>query len=60
MGEVEWDLSKYPPHLAIMRQWSNDNDNMPDGAFFALAEEIHDWGVEDWVELAEFEETLEL
>lgn len=55
----EWDLSKYPPHLAQMRAWANDMDDMPDGAFFALAEEVHGWDVEDWAELADYEREVD-
>ena len=55
---MDKDLSKYPPHLAEMRAWADSMDDMPDGAFFALAEEVNGWDVEDWVELAEFEETV--
>lgn len=32
-----------------MRAWSWANDDMPDGAFFALAEEMEGWDVDDWV-----------
>jgi len=28
-------------------------DGLPDGAFFALAEELHGWTAEDWVWFSE-------
>jgi hypothetical protein len=46
----------YPLHLAEMRAWADEHDDMPDGAFFALSEEINGWTIEDWIELAKFEE----
>lgn len=39
-----------------MKRYANDNDAMPDGAFFAMAEEVHNWDVEDWGWFAEVEE----
>ncbi len=36
-----------------MRDYCDENSDMPDGAFFALAEETYGWTVDDWVWLAE-------
>lgn len=32
-----------------MKRYCDGNDDMPDGAFFAMAEEMHGWTVDDWV-----------
>lgn len=48
-------MRRKPQKLVEMRAWADANDDMPDGAFFALAEELHGWDVEDWAELADFE-----
>jgi hypothetical protein len=45
----------YPPHLKEMRDWMNEHDDLPDGAFFALAEDMFDWDISDWVELSQWE-----
>lgn len=31
-----------------MKAYQEANDNMPDGAFFAMAEEVNGWDAEDW------------
>jgi hypothetical protein len=49
------DTTNYPPELRDMREWADEHDDMPDGAFFALAEETMSWGIEDWVKLANYE-----
>jgi hypothetical protein len=44
-----------------MKAYSDINDDMPDGAFFAMAEEMHGWDVEDWgwySEVQDMENTL--
>lgn len=35
----------------FIKQWNNSHDDMPDGAFFALAEE-EGIGQDDWVEFS--------
>lgn len=35
--------------LEEMKTYSEVNFDMPDGAFFALAEQMNGWTVEDWV-----------
>jgi hypothetical protein len=32
-----------------MERFCDTYDDMPDGAFFALAEDMHGWTVDDWV-----------
>lgn len=39
-----------------MKLYSDTNDDMPDGAFFALAEESYGWDVDDWIEYSEMED----
>lgn len=31
-----------------MKSFTEVNDDMPDGAFFAMAQEMHGWEPEDW------------
>lgn len=45
---------KLPGKYLEMRSWSWSNDDMPDGAFFALAEEEMGWDVDDWVWYADW------
>lgn len=52
--EIESDQAQYE----AMEQFREDYDDLPDGAFFALAEELHDWSVDDWVWLAEYKPDL--
>lgn len=37
-----------------MKSYSEMHDDMPDGAFFALAEELYGWTVDDWAWYAEY------
>ncbi len=46
-------MAKLPAKYLEMRQWSLNNDDTPDGAFFAMAEEMMGWDVDDWVWYAE-------
>ncbi|MES2408996.1 MAG: hypothetical protein V4509_01705 [Patescibacteria group bacterium] len=39
---------------AEMKAYSESNDDEPDGAFFAMAEEMHGWTVDDWAWYAEY------
>lgn len=39
-----------------MFEYADTNDGMPDGAFFAMAEETHGWDTEDWGWFAEVTE----
>ena len=32
-----------------MKSYTIAEDDTPDGAFFAMAEEVYGWSVEDWV-----------
>lgn len=41
-GEIQSDKYK------AMYEYTDANDDMPDGAFFAMAEETHGWDAEDW------------
>ena len=36
------------PYYLAMRDFSKEYDDMPDGAFFALAEDTHNFDAEDW------------
>ena len=36
-------------HFENMKLFNDQNADMPDGAFFALAENLHDWDIDDWV-----------
>ncbi len=36
-----------------MRSFSKSFNDEPDGAFFALAQDVHGWGVDDWAWYAE-------
>lgn len=36
-----------------MKEFNEDFDDMPDGAFFAMAEEMYGWDVYDWAWFAE-------
>ncbi|MES2409183.1 MAG: hypothetical protein V4509_02670 [Patescibacteria group bacterium] len=37
-----------------MKEYCELNDSEPDGAFFAMAEEMHGWTVDDWAWYAEY------
>ncbi len=39
-----------------MKKFNDDNSNMPDGAFYALAEEMYNWDVSDWAWFSEAQE----
>jgi hypothetical protein len=41
------------PQYLLMKSYSEVHDDMPDGAFFALAEEMHGWDIDDWVWFSE-------
>jgi hypothetical protein len=36
-----------------MKEYNDSNSDMPDGAFFAMAEEMHGWDAYDWAWFAE-------
>lgn len=42
-------MKKLPEKYLEMRAWSWAHDDEPDGAFFAMAEELMGWDVEDWI-----------
>lgn len=42
-----------------MERYQRTNDDMPDGAFFAMAEETEGWDAEDWGWFAEVQELNE-
>jgi len=43
------------PQYIAMKEFCVENDDMPDGAFFALAEDMHDWTIDDWIWFSEIE-----
>ncbi len=40
---------EYMDKYREMTEWADAHDDLPDGAFFAMAEEVMGWTVDDWV-----------
>lgn len=49
--------TELPEWYLDMRSWSHSHDDLPDGAFFALAEEMEGWTVDDWISYSEVAKT---
>lgn len=41
---------------AAMREYCETFDDMPDGAFFAMAEDSYGWSIDDWAWYEEMRE----
>lgn len=48
------DTIRDPAYLE-MKMFSEMYEDMPDGAFFALAEDMHGWDVADWAWYSELQ-----
>lgn len=44
--------------IEAMDQFLEENDDMPDGAFFALAEQMYGWTYDDWIWKSEVDPLL--
>lgn len=49
-------MTKLSKEYLEMRDFNETYSDMPDGAFMALAEDMHGWDTDDWVWFAEKQE----
>lgn len=47
------DDAELEAEFESMKFFNDTNSDMPDGAFFALAEDMHGWDVYDWAWFAD-------